>query len=195
MLEKLVESLFKGVKKRKFGKYYLIYDRSCMVHIEGRLELECHTYLGMSSVVNIADGAILSIGKNVCFSRGVLIAVPSGCKISILDNVKIGAFSELHGDISIGENTLIAPFLFASSGSHNYPLDSQSIRELDQLHPIPSRPITIGENCWICHSTHIFPGRHIGRCSIVSASTIVVFDVPPNSLLKSHQSYSIKSLG
>ena len=196
MLDRLIDFLFLRLfaKQLRFGNYRLIYDRSCRVHIEGILKLSCDTRLGQLSIINVAKNAELCLGRNVCFSRGVLIEVPSGSNSTISDNVKLGAFSEFHGDVSIGEYTLIAPFVFASSGSHNYPSDSQPIRELDRASPIPSRPVTIGNNCWICKSVHILPGKHIGSNSIISASTIVTSDVPSNSLLKSYQSYSIKPI-
>lgn len=67
------------------------------------------------------------------------------------------------------------PFLAEERLNANYP---------DGYHDLEySSPITIKDGCWICSSATICGGVTIGENSIVAAGSVVLRDVPPNSIV------------
>lgn len=85
----------------------------------------------------------------------------------------------LGNGVWIGANVTLAtpnhPFLAEERLNMNYP---------DGRHDLEySAPITIKDGCWICSSTTICGGVTIGENSIVAAGSVVLHDVPPNSIV------------
>ena len=42
-----------------------------------------------------------------------------------------------------------------------------------------ARPVTIGDNVWICTGALILPGVTIGEGSVIGAGSVVTKDIPP----------------
>lgn len=79
----------------------------------------------------------------------------------------------------IGANVTLAtpnhPFLAEERLNTKYP---------DGYHDLEySEPITIKDGCWICSSSTICGGVTVGENSIVAAGSVVLKDVPPNSIV------------
>jgi carbonic anhydrase/acetyltransferase-like protein (isoleucine patch superfamily) len=192
LLSKIVQKIF--LRKHQLGGFHIVYDSSCTVKLDGDIQLSSNINLAKNCVLVVESGGFLRLGCGIIFSRGVLIEVPTRCNLTIGNEVKLGANSELHGDISIGSYTLIAPQVFATSGSHNYPRVDQSIRELDQISPIASKPIQIGESCWICRNVHILPGKSIGSFSVIGADIIISQNIPPFSKVRLIQNLEFSAI-
>lgn len=85
----------------------------------------------------------------------------------------------LGNGVWIGANVTLAtpnhPLLAEERLNANYP---------DGYHDLEySAPITIKDGCWICSSATICGGVTIGENSVVAAGSVVLRDVPPNSLV------------
>lgn len=85
----------------------------------------------------------------------------------------------LGNGVWIGANATLAtpnhPFLAEERLNADYP---------DGYHGLEySAPITIKDGCWICSSVTICGGVTIGENSIVAAGSVVLRDVPPNSIV------------
>lgn len=85
----------------------------------------------------------------------------------------------LGNGVWIGANVTLAtpnhPFIASERLNNNYP---------DGYHDLEySAPITICDGCWICSSSTICGGVTIGKNSIVAAGSVVLSDVPPNSIV------------
>ena len=80
------------------------------------------------------------------------------------------------GIISIGSNTQVGPncqFL-----TPNHPIDSVERRK-----PVERcSPITIGEDCWLGGGVTVCPGVTVGDRCIIGAGSVVVKDIPSDSL-------------
>lgn len=138
-----------------------------------------HKRLPFASSVSLRNNSTLLLEGGCIFSRGVHIALDHS-SIHIGKNVKIGAFTEIHGDVSIGAETLIAPNCYFSSGTHSYKHSASlgiSLREADDCFPTPSRRVRLGSNCWICRNVVVLPGRVIGDNSVVGANLVVNQDL------------------
>lgn len=57
-----------------------------------------------------------------------------------------------------------------------------------------SKPITVGDNVWICGSVTVLPGVNIGENSIIGAGSIVCKDIPANVLAVGNPCKVIKNL-
>ncbi|MBQ5849263.1 MAG: sugar O-acetyltransferase [Lachnospiraceae bacterium] len=90
--------------------------------------------------------------------------------------------------VVIGNNVLIAPNVQIYSATH--PTDYKiRLHELEMAYPI-----TIEDNVWIGGGTIICPGVKIGKNSVIGAGSVVVKDIPPNSIAVGNPCRVIKTL-
>lgn len=92
------------------------------------------------------------------------------------------------GKITIGDNVFIAPNVCLITEEHAMDV-SQRIQGLEY-----TRPITIGNNVWICAGVMVLPGVTIGDNSVVGAGSVVTKDIPPDSLAVGNPCRVIRSL-
>ena len=45
-----------------------------------------------------------------------------------------------------------------------------------------ARPITVGDNVWIGAGVHVMPGVRIGNNVVIGGGSVVVKDIPDNSM-------------
>ena len=57
-----------------------------------------------------------------------------------------------------------------------------------------ARPVTIGDNVWICAGALILPGVTIGEGSVIGAGSVVTRSVPPRCLAVGNPCRVIRSL-
>ena len=96
------------------------------------------------------------IGSNV-FLKYICVML-DGAYIRIGDNVKIGPACQIY--------------------NHHHPIDHIERRECQES----AFPVTIGEDTWLGGGCIICPGVTIGRRCIIGAGSVVVHDIPDDSL-------------
>jgi acetyltransferase-like isoleucine patch superfamily enzyme len=90
--------------------------------------------------------------------------------------------------VRIGNNVWIAPNVGIYAAGH--PLDMEDrIAGWEYAHPV-----TIGDNVWIGGSVSIIGGVTIGENSVVAAGSVVVRDVPPNTLVAGNPARVIRTI-
>jgi acetyltransferase-like isoleucine patch superfamily enzyme len=102
--------------------------------------------------IEVARGAILTIGKGAYLNRGTIVVCHE--RVDIAD----GAF--VSWDVII--------------------MDTQQ-HERPGLRS-PKGPVTIGRNAWIGCRAIIMPGVTIGEGAVIGAGAIVTRDIPPNAV-------------
>jgi len=107
------------------------------------------------------------------------------CGDNVFFNVNCVVLDE--AKVSIGSNVLFGPGVQLYTAS--YPLDAISRR----THKI-SKPITIGDDCWIGGNAIICPGITIGNGCVIGAGSVVTKDVPDNSLAVGNPAKVIRKL-
>lgn len=116
-------------------------------------------------------------------------------QLVIGNNTNIGHSSSITvgKSVEIGDHCLIASdvSIFDSSG---HPSDPTARMANMPLSPDEVKPIKIGNNVWIGQRSIITPGVTIGDNSIVSAASVVIGDVPPNTIVAGYPARKIGAL-
>jgi maltose O-acetyltransferase len=116
--------------------------------------------------------------------RGKRVGIGKSSHISFPWNIDIGHYTNIgrytiiaciqKGDLVIGSNVMIAPYVTITSVVHNF---SDTERPM-QLQGLSSKRVVIGDDVWIGTRAVILPGVTIHRRSIVAAGAVVTKDVP-----------------
>ena len=107
------------------------------------------------------------------------------CGDNVFFNVNCVVLDE--AKVIIGNNVFFAPGVQLYTASH--PLD----KELRKTHKI-SKPITIGNDCWIGGNAVICPGVTIGNGCVIGAGSVVTKNIPDNTLAVGNPAKVIKNL-
>ena len=117
-------------------------------------------------------------------------------QIFIGENVEIGDYVHIGAieSVRIGDNCLLASKIYISDHDHgSYSGNDQTPLEILQRNKkIHSRPVVIENNVWIGESVIILKGVRIGVNSIVGAGSVVVKDIPENTISVGSPSRVIK---
>jgi acetyltransferase-like isoleucine patch superfamily enzyme len=154
------------------------------IEIDGRL-----TVKGVP-LIDIKKGSKLFIGHNVTLNsrnRGhhinlhssvKLFADRSGATIRIGNNTRIhGSCLHAYQEIVIGNNCLIAANCQIFDGNAHdlsFPDVENRIHTRGR-----SKPVLIEDNVWIGANSIVLPGAKIGKGSVISASSVVINNIPP----------------
>jgi len=167
----------------------------------GNVEIksQCYVY-DFTEIIARNHSLILLHGNNYVFPYARIIAEGESNKITIGVNTRIQIRTMVMGDVSIGSNTIIAPDVFISSGTHFYDLvPALTINEQDRLAPsvlnCTSLPVDIGSDVWIGRLTTVMPGIRIGNGSIIGANSVVTQDVPARQVWAGNPCRFIKNRG
>ena len=160
---------------------FLFHKSSHIYTNGGRAKLEIGKTWGEEkpacSNCTIAPGGILRI-MGYCM-------VYSGAKISIRSNAQLNLGNcFINNDctiictrqIAIGDKTIIAAGTLIRDSDDHFMLDDAGNKVCN------TKPIKIGNNCWIGSRVTILKGVTIGDNSVIAAGSVVTKDVPPNCL-------------
>jgi len=115
------------------------------------------------------------LGRNVVIRAGVNISFPWRFKAG--DHVWIGedVYILSLASVILGSHVCVSQRAFLCTGSHDWRREGFDLQV---------RPITVEDGVWIAAQSFIGPGTTIGHGSVISAGTVVMNTVPPNSLVK-----------
>jgi acetyltransferase-like isoleucine patch superfamily enzyme len=171
------------------------------LHLLGVKKVGHSLTIRKSPIVTVKRGGEIRIGDNVVLNsknRGYHVNMFAPMKFVALGGViEIGDNSRIHGTslhakkrISIGKNCLIAAnTIIMDSNSHELSLDKPEERLIKKDLP---KEVIIEDNVWIAANVIILPGIHIGHDSVIAAGSVVVKDVPPQSLVGGNPAKVIK---
>ena len=123
-----------------------------------------------------AKGFIRHCGKNVNIEHGAIIS----SKLSIGDNSGVGVDCVCGGEVTIGDDVMMAPECVIFSTNHEFSDPDKPMRLQGYQEP---RPCVIGDDVWIGRRVMIMPGVTIGSHSIIAAGAVVTKDVPEYAIV------------
>lgn len=118
----------------------------------------------------IRSGTIISVRPKAFISFGYDVRICEHCRICCSDSV-----------IEIGDFASISHYVQIVDSSFHYMADFNN-----NIIPRKSKPVKIGNYCWICYSSSIAPGTILPDYTIVASNSIANKDyssLPPMSLI------------
>lgn len=167
--------LFKKVGKGvSFGKSITLRHPG-RISIGNDVVIDDYCVLDAKGINN--EGIIIEDG--VFIGRGNILSCKNG-NIILEKNVNLGFNGEVFSgsNVVIGENTLVAAYVYIIGGGHDYKRIDIPISEQDK----PSHGINVEKNCWIGAGAKIFDGVNIGEDTVIGAGAVVVRDIPAFSI-------------
>lgn len=110
------------------------------------------------------------VGRGVHVYPRVKIWAPWNLDLGDYCGVANGVILYSQGKISIGKKTVISQGTHVCAGTHDYTKSG---------FPLITKPILIGNNCWIAADVFIHPGVTINDGSVIGARSVVAHDMPP----------------
>lgn len=134
--------------------------------------------------------------KNILgkIGKGIHIEAPFYCDYGY--NIEVGDnfYANHHciildgAKVKIGNNVFLAPNVSLFTAGH--PIDAQRRNEGWEY----AHPITIGDDVWIGGNTVINPGVTIGSNVVIGSGSVVVKDIPSNTIAVGNPCKPIKSI-
>ncbi len=133
----------------------------------------------------------LQIGASALMSTDFFAECYTGQILQIGDHSTFGTHCTFIGDVSIGSHCVFASFVFGSTGHHEalahpswliHDQDLALTADSDWARQT-SRPIVVGEDCWVGWNVFLKEGVQVGRGAIVGAHSVVTKDVEPYAIV------------
>jgi acetyltransferase-like isoleucine patch superfamily enzyme len=120
----------------------------------------------------------IRVGSGVFVGRNTIFSCKNG-RIDIDDGANIGFNCELFSAsrVRIGQNTLVAAYVYLVGGDHTTSDPSRPVIEQERQ----SKGIDVGEGAWIGAGATILDGVIIGDRAVIGASAVVRDSVPPGA--------------
>lgn len=151
--------------------------RSFVIRIKFLLR---NVYIGEAT--RIPGNGTLDFHANSSVQRMGVINARAGAEIRIGSRSRIGAFSVISAakSVEIGQDVLIADRVFISD--HNHEIGDPFVPVIHQGISA-SRPVVIGDGCWLGINVSIMPGVTLGSHCIVGTGSVVTQSFPSHSVI------------
>ena len=126
-----------------------------------------------------------SIGDNVWIETPFFCDYGEHIFIDVGTFINVNAIFLDNNIIKIGKNGLIGPGVQLLTASHPLSARERLITSNENLktnYKTFSKPIHIGDNCWIGGNSVVLPGITIGNNVTIGAGSVVTKDIPDNML-------------
>jgi maltose O-acetyltransferase len=130
--------------------------------------------------------AVTLLGRLTLLGSG---DIPRRLRIGEGSIIAHGVIFGLDGEITIGCNVSISPYVKLYTATHNLGYGSRRMG-----FGVKPRPICIENGVWIGIDSLILPGVTLGQGCVVSAGAVVTADVPANTLVSGNPAVVQKQL-
>ena len=157
------------------GDSWVKLSRNCHLHLHENANVATsgRYVFGRGCTIIVHKNGNLILGNESWALHDCWIEVGADETISIGDRVTMQLRCSIHGSVLIGDDVLMAPDVFISSGGHSFDKDNYlSIREQDKLYNI-SKPVVIGSNSWLGIRSWIAPGVCLAEGTITGANSVI----------------------
>lgn len=141
--------------------------------------------------INIQKGAKIKFDSNVQITSGCNVFVASNAALKIGEKTYFNERCMLstQDNISIGKNCLFGPDVKIYDNNHIF---QTGVGVVHGKHK--TKPIKIGDNCWVASNVVILPGVEIGNNCVIGAGVILKGIIPDNSLVHSNSQNVIEPI-
>ena len=152
-------------------------------------------YIGLNNVSignNFRAGKRLKLRTFDCWGENVYTPfIVIGDNVNIETDCHISAINK----VSIGNNVLIASFVYISDHTHGNVNDIETSLLPPLQRPLHSKgPVIIEDNVWLGEKVSVMAGVHIGRGAIIGANSVVTKDIPAYAIAVGSPAKVIKIL-
>ena len=152
-----------------FGKKVYVEGGVTIMGIEN-IKIGSGSRIGAKTILDCSSGKI-HMGNNANISHHVTI-IANQSLVQLGNNCHVGEYSQIaaymNNDITIGNNTLLAPFNFIISSNHGFD-KNDLIRNQKGF----GFPILIEDDIWIAAKCTILAGSIIKKGSVVGANSLI----------------------
>jgi len=131
--------------------------------------------------VSITRPGALHADARVVVEPGVVFKlVGEQARLHLRQHVFVGrgTLFDISGELTIGEDTMLAPGCFVTDHNHGIAPGVPMWRQ-----PVVHAPVRIGADCWLGVRVTVLPGVTIGDGAVVAAGAVVTQDVAPGSIV------------
>ncbi len=134
------------------------------VHIDKNVEL-----MRFPKNISIDDEVVIKEGARICSCNSL-------AKISIGKRTTVGYHNFIFASekITIGDDCLIAPFVYIVDSNHSIKKETNINQQ-----PNVTKAVTVGNGVWIASNVTILMGVTIGDGAIIAANSVLNKDVNP----------------
>lgn len=138
------------------------------VHIDKNVE-----FMRFPENISIADNVVIKEGAKLCSCN-------ENAVISIGKNTTIGYHNFIFASekIEIGDDCLLAPFVYIVDSNHQTKRDTKINLQLNI-----TAPVKIGNDVWIASGVTILPGATICDGAVIAANSVVNSNVAPYTIV------------
>ena len=179
----------------RYIKHGLAYMRGLMLKMRFTLfHKNCHcgkfVRVMKGSEISLKKGSRINIGDRVSIGESACISALNGGEISIGNYVGIGNNCRIisHKEITIGEQTIIAPNVQIYDHDHEFGYDGIERKKFR------TSAISIGKNSWIAINNVILRGTQIGDRCVIGTGCVVKGCVESGCSLMQKRENIIKKL-
>jgi acetyltransferase-like isoleucine patch superfamily enzyme len=162
--------------KKVLVKFYLLFKKASnklhywSIETNAGIRISSTCRIDHTAKIEIKYGGSISIGDHTEILEGVILQTYGG-DIKIGSNCSLNPYSIIygHGDISIGNNVLIAGGCMIIPSNHTFGDVSVPIKTQENV----SKGIVIEDDVWLGHGCSILDGVTIGQGSVIAAGSVV----------------------
>lgn len=178
-----------GIRLRRLSYKYLLNHIGKSVTIQTGVELINAHRIELRDGVSLDRGVRIrcNSSKNqvvlhnkVALGQGVELYCYDRACFEIGEGTSLGSYSRISGlgNVKIGRNCLIAPYVGIFPSNHNYAALDRPIK----FQGFTFKGIEIGDDCWLGSGVKVLDGISIGHSCVVGAGAVVTKSLPPYSI-------------
>lgn len=156
------------------------------------LRTRCHKLCREYNALDDTDPRRNEILKEFGFDESVYLQGPIYFDYGIFTHIGKNTYANFNltvldtCPVNIGNNVFIGTGVSLVTPMHPYCPDDRNMyfskEKGRMMNKEYGKPITIGDNCWLCSNVTVTGGVNIGEGCIIGAGSVVTHDIPPFSL-------------
>lgn len=118
------------------------------------------------------------MADDVCIAPGAIVRIPPE---NCAENVFIGLYCYVNGDVTLERNVLVGPHCSLPAGNHKFDPATGSFSARDNTDRDVS--IVIGEGSWLSSGVTVTAGVRVGRANLICANSVVTRNTPDYAIM------------